>query len=262
MSRPWASLDAFGNCSDFTKSLTVIRPPSRPSSSISGSRSRLCLRSSAVASSRAMPTGPVTSGIRVITSSTLVVRPLGDRGEPQVAVGDDAEQVVVDVDDRQTGHAVLATDPVEVLQRRVGADRDRVGDDPGLGPLHQVDLVGLVVERQVAVEHPEAALTGHRDRHPRLGDGVHRRAHQRRPQRDLAGQPAGGVDVAGRQVRMARQEQDVVVGETEGGELLRNLHEAQSTGGSRPHRAPGSASGATASSRSPRRRGRPMPRRG
>ena len=66
-------MEASGNCSDFTKSLTVISPPSRPLSSTSGSRSRLCLRSSSVASSREMPTGPVISGIGVITSSTLVV---------------------------------------------------------------------------------------------------------------------------------------------------------------------------------------------
>jgi hypothetical protein len=50
-------------------------------------------------------------------------------------------------------------------------------------------LVGLVGRGQVAVEHAEAALPGHRDRHPRLGDGVHRGAHQRHPQRDLARQP-------------------------------------------------------------------------
>ena len=40
---------------------------------MSGSRSRLCWRSSTVASSRLMSDGPVISGIGVITSSTLVV---------------------------------------------------------------------------------------------------------------------------------------------------------------------------------------------
>ena len=50
---------------------------------------------------------------------------------------------------------------------------------PGLGPLDQVDLVGLVVDREVAVQHADAALAGHRDGHPRLGDGVHRGGQQR-----------------------------------------------------------------------------------
>ena len=76
---------------------------------------------------------------------------------------------------------------VELLERRLRADRDRVGDDAGLGPLHQVDLVGLVLDRQVAVQHADAALAGHRDRHPRLGDGVHGARHQRHPQADRRG---------------------------------------------------------------------------
>ena len=71
--RPCASLDALGNCSDFTKSLTVISPASRPWSSTSGSRSRLCLRRIAVASSWPTVAGAVISGIGVMTSSTLVV---------------------------------------------------------------------------------------------------------------------------------------------------------------------------------------------
>ena len=62
-----------GNCSDLTKSLTVMRPPRRPASSTKGRRSRLCLRSSTVASSREMPTGPVINDSDVITSLTLVL---------------------------------------------------------------------------------------------------------------------------------------------------------------------------------------------
>ena len=122
---------------------------------------------------------------------------------------------------------------VELLERRVRADGDRVGDDPGLGPLHQVDLVGLVLDREVAVQHAEAALAGHRDRHPRLGDGVHRGADQRHLERDLAGQPGRRVDVGGREVGVTRQQQDVVVGQAQGGELLGELHPSHSMAGRR-----------------------------
>ena len=173
-----------------------------------------------------MPIGPVISGLARHHLGDLGGGPLGDRREAEVAVGDDAEQPVVDVDDGQAGDAVLAADAVELLQRRVGPDRDGVGDDPGLGALDQVDLAGLVLDRQVAVQHAEAALAGHRDRHPRLGDGVHRGADQRHPHRDLARQPRGRVDVAGREVGLPRQQQHVVVGEAQGGELLGDLHAA------------------------------------
>ena len=107
-SRPWSSLLASGNCSDFTKSLTVISPARRPSPSTSGSRSRLCWRSRAVASSREMPTATGDERHRGHHVAHQGGRPLGDRGEAQVAVGDHAEQVVALVDDGQAGHAVLA----------------------------------------------------------------------------------------------------------------------------------------------------------
>jgi hypothetical protein len=151
-------------------------------------------------------------------------RPLRDRREPEVAVRDDADQLLVEVDDRETGDAVLTADPVEVLQRRVGADRDRVRDDPGLGPLDEVDLVGLVLDGEVAVEDADPALSGHRDRHPALGHGVHRRADQRRPERDLARQPGRGVDVGRRDLGVAGEQQHVVVGEPHRGELLGQFH--------------------------------------
>ena len=174
----------------------------------------------AVASSRQMPTGPVISGIGVITSSTLVVA--------HSATGVNRRSRLVMMPSSRlsastTGRPEMRYSPaelVELLERRVGADGDRVGDDAGLGALDQVDLVGLVLDREVAVQHAEAALAGHRDRHPRLGDGVHRGADQRHLERDLAGQPGRGVDVGRRQVGLARQQQDVVVGQAEGGELV------------------------------------------
>lgn len=92
--------------------------------------------------------------------------PFGHRSEAQVAVGDDAEQVVGGVDDRQPRHAVLPADLVEVFERGVLPDGDRVGDHPGLGALDDIDLVGLVNDREVAVQDAEAALTSHGNGHP------------------------------------------------------------------------------------------------
>ena len=125
------------------------------------------------------PTGPVMSGIGVITSSTLVVAhsATGTKRRSRLVMMPSSRSVAVD--DRETRHAVLAADLVELLEGAIRTDRDGVGDDAGLGPLHQVDLVGLVLDRQVAVQDADAALARHRDRHPRLGDGVHRTRQQR-----------------------------------------------------------------------------------
>ena len=64
------------------------------------------------------------------------------------------------------------------------------------------------------MQDADAALAGHRDGHPGLGDGVHRRGHQRDAQGDLPRQPGRRVDLGGDDVGLPRQEQDVVVGET------------------------------------------------
>ena len=173
-SRPSASLVACGYCSDLTKSLTVIRPASRPV--VVDQRQLLDLvlaqQRDRVVAGDADRAGDQRH--RGHDLADLGGRPLGDRDEAHVAVGDDAEQPAVGVDDRQAGDAVLAAELVDLVERGVGADRDRVGDHAGLGPLDQVDLVGLVLDREVAVQHADAALAGHGDRHPGLGDGVHR----------------------------------------------------------------------------------------
>src|SRR5690606_4913943 len=113
----------------------------------------------------------------------------------QVPDGDDADQLVGTVDDGEAGDAVLTTDAVELRERRGRTDRDGAGDDPGLGPLDEVHLLGLVVDREVAVQHTDAALARHGDGHARLRDGVHRGAEQRDLDRDLAGQARTGVDL-------------------------------------------------------------------
>ena len=191
------------------------------------------------------------SGLPVVDDDMTLLGIITNRDLRFVPVAEWATTHVA-VDDRETRDPVLPADLVELLQRRLRADRHRVGDDPGLGPLHEVDLIGLVLDRQVAMQHPETALPGHRDRHPGLGDGVHRAGDQRHPQADLPGQPRGGVDLAGDDVGLPGQQQHVVVGQSEREELVRHAcggegHAApsgvgapgrQSTGGAHAGRTP------------------------
>ncbi len=71
--RPSSSFVAFGYFSDLSKSLTVMRPESRPCASTSGSFSILCCAKIAIAESGSTPTGAVISGAFVMTSRTRVV---------------------------------------------------------------------------------------------------------------------------------------------------------------------------------------------
>ena len=61
------------------------------------------------------------------------------------------------------------------------------------------------------MHHAEAALAGHGDGHPGLGDGVHGRGEQRRLDGDALGDPGGRVGLGRDDVRVAGQQQDVVV---------------------------------------------------
>ena len=148
--------------------------------------------------------------------------PLRDGHEPQVAVGDDAEQLVVLVDDGEAGDAVLTAGLVELLEGGLGVDGDGVGNHAGLGALDEVDLVRLVLDREVAVQDADAALARHRDGHARLGDRVHGAGEQRDAQVEVAGESRRGVDLARDDVGFAREQEDVVVGEPQGGELVRD----------------------------------------
>jgi hypothetical protein len=160
----------------------------------------------------------------------LVDRPGEVLLEPDVPVRDDADEDPVVVDHRQAGDAEPAAELVHLGERGVGADRHRVGDHAVLGALDPVDVLGLLLDRQVAVQHAQAALAGHRDGHPALGHGVHRRRQQRDPDLDVAGQPARGVGLGGDDVGLPRQEEHVVVGEAEHGEGLRDVGRGKGRG--------------------------------
>ena len=104
--------------------------------------------------------------------------PLLGRHEAQVAVGDDAQQVAVGVDDGQARDLVATAQLVELGDGGVRAHRDRVGDHARLGALDEPHLLGLLLDGQIAMEDAHSALTGHGDRHSGLGNGVHRRTQQ------------------------------------------------------------------------------------
>jgi hypothetical protein len=133
--------------------------------------------------------------------------------EADVAVRDDADDLVAVGRDRQARNALGARESDDFADRRVGPHGDRVLDDSALVFLHAPDLACLVGGGHALVDDADAAFLGDGDRKPCLGDGVHRRGHERQVEPDAAGQARREVDLARKHVRVRGYEQDVVEGE-------------------------------------------------
>ena len=130
----------------------------------------------------------------------------------QIAIGQDADQLFV-LGDRNARDAIAPHHLQRVgdlLLRRHG---DGIDDHAAFRALHLVDFGGLLLDGQIAVDDPQAALLGHGDGHARLGHGVHGRADQGHAKFNVAGQMGGGVGQRGYNIRLARQQQHVIKGQ-------------------------------------------------
>ena len=92
----------------------------------------------------------------------------------------------------------------------VGAELDRVRDDPVLGALDSVNLFGLPLDAHVAVDDADAAFSG--DGHCEAGfcDRVHRCAADGAGEADAFEELSAGVDFAGQDGGLFRDEEYVV----------------------------------------------------
>jgi len=140
--------------------------------------------------------------------------------EAQVAVGHDADHALT-VEHRKTGNAVAACQPVQLANRHVGRDGDRVLQDAGFETLHLGHFGGLLLGGEVLVDDREAAFLGQRDGQPGFADGVHRGGQQRKIDADIAGDTGTETDVARQHIGVRRHEEHVV----EGQRLLDNTHD-------------------------------------
>jgi hypothetical protein len=132
--------------------------------------------------------------------------------EADVAVGQDADELVGLVRDGQTGDVVLPHDLEGPGDLVLGPEGDGLDDHAALVALDLVDLLGLDLDREVAVDDADAALLGHGDGHARRGHGVHGRADEGDVEGDVAAQPGGDRGLLGDDVRLGRDDEDVVEG--------------------------------------------------
>ncbi len=133
--------------------------------------------------------------------------------EADVAVGQDADELVRLVRDGQARDAVLLHDLEGPGDLVLGPERDGLDDHAALVALDLVDLLGLALDRQVAVDDADAALLGQGDGHARHGHGVHGRADDGDVERDVAAEPGRDRGLLGDDVRLGREDEDVVEGE-------------------------------------------------
>ena len=107
--------------------------------------------------------------------------------EAQIAIGENADQLSV-LRDRHAGNFVFAHHLQRVGNLVIRAHRHRIHDHAALGSLHLVHFFGLLLDGQIAVNDPEPALLGQRNRHVGFGDRIHGGADNGNIEADVAGE--------------------------------------------------------------------------
>jgi hypothetical protein len=161
-----------------------------------------------------VPLGPFLHRDQVVSGHELADRLAAVLGEAHVAVGQDANQRPgAALDHRNAGDAVALHQGQRIGQGLVGIDGDRVHHHAAFELLDLAHLVGLLLDREVLVDHAHAAGLGHGDGEPAIGHGIHGRGEQRDAQLDRAGQTRARVGLAGQDGGFRRLEKDVVESE-------------------------------------------------
>ena len=118
----------------------------------------------------------------------------------QVAVGDDAHQVVVFVYHGYAADMVFCHHVESVLDGGAAAYGHGVVYHSVLCTLHDCHLAGLLLDGHVLVDDADAALTSYGYGHLRLGDGVHGRGHEWHVKLDVAREPCFQLHCLGQHV--------------------------------------------------------------
>ena len=140
--------------------------------------------------------------------------------EAEVAVREDADEAAALLGDRHAGDVVVLHQLERIGDERGRGQGERLDDHSRLGALDLVDLGDLVGDREVAVDDPDPALAGERDRHAGLGHRVHRRGDDRDLERDRPCQPGRRRDGVRQHRRLGGDEQHIVERQSLFGELL------------------------------------------
>src|ERR1700733_828513 len=135
-------------------------------------------------------------GNQVVLRHHLADRDIEAGLEAKVSIGEDADQFAVFQRDWHTGDFVLFHHFERVGNLGIGRHGDRIDDHAALGAFYLIDFVGLLLDREIAMDDAESALLRERDGHVRLSDRVHGGADNGNIQmniaRDLSLRAGGG----------------------------------------------------------------------
>ncbi len=157
--------------------------------------------------------GGLPGGDKVFLGHYLLYRLFHVATEAQIAIGDDAHQMVIVVDHRDATYLVFGHHGQGLPHRLVARDVHRVGNHTVFRPLYVVNLPGLLLYRHVFVYHADTALASDGYGHLRLRYGVHGRRNERNVQLDVTGKARGQVYLMGEHFRIGRYKQHIVKGQ-------------------------------------------------
>ena len=116
--------------------------------------------------------------------------------------------------DRETTETPLLLKSFSFANSGVGVNDDRVVDETVLVSLDLADHVGLSLGGAVVVNNTKTTLESHVDGHLVFRDSVHRRRDEGGSESDALGDGRFKADLRGSEANVAREEQEVVVGQT------------------------------------------------
>ena len=139
-------------------------------------------------------------------------------GEAHVAVGENADELagalaVRAFDHRNAGDAIALHQRQRIGERRVGRDGHRVHHHAAFEFLHPADLLGLLLDGEVPVDHAHAAGLRHGDGEAGFGHRVHGGGDQRNAEFDGLGEAGSGIDLAGQDFGGGGHQQHIVEGQ-------------------------------------------------
>ena len=120
---------------------------------------------------------------------------------------DQTHQPAIFARDHQTADLVQMHRTRRIGNRFIRTDRVGIIHDKPLGALHLLDLTHLLLDGHKAMDNPQPASARHRDRHRRLGDGVHVGAQNRHAHLDRRRDKRGSVHILAGSDRGALRDQ-------------------------------------------------------